>query len=143
MMSQIPVLSVIAHRSDLSEEPGFRNEGVLRISDEEIQITTTWWNWARHMAWPLGLMTTDLAILFAGPSHTREVVVTIRRDKLDSILMRPRAKPWPRVQVVGTREEDGESWLCSFAYREEGASYVGQLDSYIPPERIRVESSSA
>ena len=140
---EVRVVSVIAHRSDLLEEPGFRNEGVLRIGDDEVQVTTTWWNWARHIAWPLGLMTTDLSALFAGLTLTREVVITMRRDKIERVSMRPGAKPLPRVQMVGTREEDGQSWLCSFAYRKEHEALVEQLRSYVPPERVTVEAASS
>ncbi len=141
-MLEIPLFSVIAHRSDLTEEPGFRNDGALRIGDDEIQITTTWWNWARHMAWPLGLITSDLSMVFAGPSRTREVVLTMRLDNIASVAMRPDATPRPRVEVVGIREEDGETWLCSFGYDEEHASEVGKLESYIKAEQTAVEPPS-
>ncbi len=133
-MSEIPVFSVIAYQNGMSEEPGFRNDGVLRISDDEIQITTTWWNWGRHMAWPLGLMTSDLAVLFAGPSNTREVVLTMRRDQIESVSMRPDAEPRPSAEVVGTRGEDGKTWRCSFTYRDEDASLVQQLEADAPAE---------
>jgi hypothetical protein len=139
-MLQIPVFSVIAHRSDLMEEPGFRNDGALLFGDDEIQITTTWWNWARHMAWPLGLITSDLSMVFAGPSRTREVVLTMRLDKIASVAMRPDASPRPRAEVVGTREEDGETWLCSFAYDEEYAPHIHWLESHISAEQTAVET---
>ncbi len=130
-MSEIPVFSVIAYQSGLFEEPGFRNDGVLRISGEEIQITTTWWNWRRHMAWPLGLITTELGMVFAGPSNTKEVVITIRRIQIGSVTMMPEAQPRPRVEVVGTREEDGKEYRCSFAYRDEDATLVQQLEAAV------------
>ncbi len=133
-MSEIPVFSVIVYQNGMSEEPGFRNEGVLRIGDDEIQITTTWWNWARHMAWPLGVLTTDFAIVFAGPSSTKKVVLTIHRDQIESVSMRPDAEPRPSSDVVGTRDEDGKRWRCSFAYRDEDAAFVQQLEAAAPAE---------
>ncbi len=133
-MSEIPVFSVIAYQSQLSEEPGFRNDGMLLISDDEIRITTTWWNWGRHIAWPLGLLTTDLAMVFAGPSKTREIVLTFRRNRIESVSMRPEAEPRPRVEVEGTRHEDGVKWRCSFAYRDEDASLVQELAADVPAE---------
>ncbi len=135
-MTEIPIFRVIPYPSELSEDPVFRNEGVLRLSDDEIRIVTTWWNWTRHMALPLGLMNADLADVFSGRARTREVVLTMRRDRLESIVIRPDAKPWPHIQVVGVREEDGKSWLCDCTYREESVPLVERLKSYIQPDKV-------
>ncbi len=71
-------------------------------------------------------------MIFAGPATTDEMVLTFPRSQLEFVSVRPRNRLLSRVELVGTRFEDGKRWRCLFAYREEDAPIIEELAAAVP-----------